>query len=310
MPEPKFGVIYSRLHQVIPPGEFAHKVEDMGFDAVWATEGLANQLQALDPIVAMAALAQGSQRLTVGSCVIISPLRNPAILAKEVASLDVLSGGRIVLGVGVGASSLSNPADFRVAGVDASERGARCSEGIEVMKKLWTGERVEHHGQFHRFDDIEMTPTPARKPHPPIWAGGNAEGVLKRAARLCDGFVPMAQGPEDWAAMWARIGAYASEYGRVPAAITPALHVYYCMAASRAEAGQIAERTLSNRYGMPVSLPHVDRYVFGTPEDCMETIAAYRAVGVTEFVLNTVRPVPEVVAEVEKFAELVLPRVR
>ncbi len=309
MPGPKFGVIYSRLHQVIPPGDFAREVEDMGFDAVWATEGLANQLQALDPIVAMAALAQGSERLTVGSCVIISPLRNPAILAKEVASLDVLSGGRIVLGVGVGGSSLSNPADFRVAGVDPSERGARCSEGIEVMKKLWTGERVDHAGRFHRFDDIEMTPVPARKPHPPIWAGGNAEGVLKRAARLCDGFVPMAQGPEDWAAMWARIGAYATEYGRDPAAITPALHVYYCMAESRAEAGRIAEQTLSNRYGMPVSLPHVDRYLFGTPEDCIETIAAYRAVGVAEFVLNTVRPVPEVVAEVEKFAERVLPRV-
>ena len=88
MPGPKFGVIYSRLHQVIPPGAFARKVEDMGFDAVWATEGLANQLQALDPIVAMAALALGSERLTVGSCVIISPLRNPAILAKEVASLE------------------------------------------------------------------------------------------------------------------------------------------------------------------------------------------------------------------------------
>ena len=76
-----------------------------------------------------------------------------------------------------------------------------------------------------------------------------------------------------------------------------------------AEAGRIAEQTLSNRYGMPVCLPDVDRYLFGTPEDCIETIAAYRAVGVAEFVLNTVRPVPEVVAEVEKFAERVLMRV-
>jgi len=134
--------------------------------------------------------------------------------------------------------------------------------------------------------------------------------VLKRAARLCDGFVPMAPGPEGWAAMWGRVCGYAADYGRDPGTITPALHTYYCMAGSRTEAGRLAEQTLANRYGMPVSLPHVDRYLFGTPDDCLETIAAYRAAGVEEFVLNTVRPVPDVVAEVEKFAELVLPRVR
>lgn len=310
MPGPRFGVIYSRLHEIVAPSEFAHLVEQLGFDSVWATEGLVNQLPAIDPIVAMAALAHGCRRITVGSCVILSPLRTPAILAKEIASLDVLSNGRIVLGIAVGGSSLSNPADYVVSGVDPRERGGRCDEGIEIMKKLWTGESVSHHGQFYNFDDIHMRPAPIQKPHPPIWVGGNADGAIKRAARSGNGFVPVGEGADAYRASWERLEKYAAEAKRGVSEITPAVHLFYCMGDNRDHAHALVERTLNERYGIAVKLENDGRFILGSADDCAKVIENYMAAGVTDFILNTVRPLAEVRADVERFAEKVLPRFR
>jgi probable F420-dependent oxidoreductase len=310
MARPRFGVIYSRLHPFIAPAEFARKAEALGYDSVWATEGLVNELPALDPVVAIAGFALGTTRVAVGSCVLLSPLRSPIILAKQIASLDVLSGGRVVFGIGVGGSTLSNPDAYRALGIAVHERGARCDEGIEIMRKLWSGQRVSHTGRFYRFDDIAMEPVPLQRPHPPIWAGGAADGVLRRTARSCDGFVPIGSGAENYRRHWERIGAFAGEFGRDSAAITRAVHLYYCMARNRPEGHAVAERTLTERYGYRVSLPDDDRFPFGNADDCLETIAAYRAAGVEHFVLNPVRPLGEVVVEVERFAESLLPEIR
>lgn len=306
----KVGVIYSRLHPVIAPAEFARKAEAMGYDSVWATEGLVNELPALDPVVAIAGLALGTTRVAIGSCVLLSPLRHPVILAKQIASLDVLCGGRLVFGLGVGGSTLSNPDAYRALGIAVEERGARCDEGIEIMRKLWSGKRVSHAGRFYRFADIAMEPVPLQRPHPPIWAGGAADAVLRRTARVCDGFVPIGSGAQTYRRHWERICAFAAEFGRDPASITRAIHLYSCLAKDRREGHALAERTLSERYGYQVSLPDDGRFPFGTADDCLETIAAYRAAGVEHFVINPVRPLGEVVAEVERFAERLLPEIR
>jgi len=307
---PRFGVIYSRLHDIIAPSDFSQKVEQLGFDSVWATEGLVNQLPAIDPIVAMAALAHGCKRITVGSCVILSPLRTPAMLAKEIASLDILSNGRIVLGIAVGGSSLSNPADYIVSGVNPRERGGRCDEGIEIMKKLWTGETVSHHGEFYDFNDIYMRPAPIQKPHPPIWVGGNADGAIKRAARAGDGFVPVGEGAEAYRKSWETLNRYAGEAKRNTSDITPAVHLFYCMGDNKDHAHALVERTLNERYGIVVKLENDGRFILGNADECAKVIESYMAAGVTDFVLNTVRPLAEVTADIEKFAEKVLPKFR
>lgn len=310
MSAPQFGVIYSRLHEVIAPAKFAQRIEQLGFDSVWATEGLVNQLAALDPIVVMAELAHGSERLRVGSCVILSPLRSPAVLAKEIASLDFLSKGRIVLGLAVGGSSLSNPADYTASGVDPKGRGERCNEGIEVMRKLWTGERVSHHGRFYQFDDIYMYPKPVQTPHPPIWVGGNADGAVKRAAKWGDGFVPIGEGAGEYKKAWDSLCALAREAGRDCAKIIPAVHLFYCMADNRPTARALVERTLTLRYGIEVKVEDDQRYLLGNADDCAAVIDQYLAAGVQQFVINTVRPLDEVCPDIEKFAQLILPRFR
>lgn len=307
---PSFGIIYSRLHEIIAPAEFARRVETLGYDSVWATEGLVNQAPALDPIITMAELAHGSERIDVGSCVILSPLRNPAVLAKEIATLDFLSAGRIVLGLAVGGSSLSNPADYSVTGIDPRERAARCDEGIEIMKKLWTGERISHRGKFYRFDDIYMHPRPVQKPHPRIWVGGNADGAVRRAGRFGDGFVPIGEGAESYKKLWAKLCESAHMADRDPSGITPAVHLFYSMAENRRSAHAIVEKTLTERYGFKVTIEDDRRFLLGNADDCAEAIESYLAVGVTQFVINTVRPLAEVCTDVERFAELVLPHFR
>ena len=308
MPGPKFGVIYSRLHPLITPGAFAKRVEQLGFSSVWVTEGLANQKAALDPLVTMAAFAATTDTITIGSCVLIAPLRTPALLAKTVASLDILSAGRLILGIGVGGSSLSNSSDFAACGIDPRERGARCDELVELMQAFWTGEPVSYDGVHYQVKDIQLNPTPVQNPHPPIWAGGEADGVLRRTAKHCTGFVPVGRGPRHYQKLWDRIRSYADEYTQDWSTIQRAVHLYYCSAKDQATAHAQVERTLSDRYGFEVSLPDDGSFLTGTVDDCLRAIESYRAVGVEHFVLNTARPIEEVTDDIEKFAESILPR--
>ena len=310
MTEPKFGVIYSRLHPVIAPGEFGRQTESAGFDSVWVTEGLANQRAALDPVLVMLAIAEGTTHITVGSCVILLPLRTPAIFAKEIASLDLLAGGRIVLGVGVGASALSHPADFRACGIDPGHRGALCDEMLDCLVALWRGESTTHHGRFFDFEDIVLKPVPVQTPHPPLWMGGNARGVLKRTARLGNGFAPMGAGPERYRELWSEVAGFAEAKKRDPNDITRAVHIYCCMDDNRDRAHETVERTLTERYGFEVKLADRDAFLIGNADHCVRTIESYIEAGVQHFVINIARPLEEVPHDMLRLADEVLPRCR
>jgi len=309
MPDIRFGVSYSRLHSVVPIPQFGEAVESIGFDGVWVTEGLVNELPALDILMSLQAFVSCTQRITVGTGVLLLPLRNPAIVAKQVATADVISDGRVILGVGVGGSRNSNPAGFEVCGIPLKERGGRTDEALEVMTKLWTGEPVSHSGRYHSFENITMYPPPRQRPHPPIWTGGgSAERVLRRTARWCDGFLPTEIASEHYPGLWDRIRRYGDEYGRDTSGMVKALHIYLSLDTDRDAARAVAERTLTERYGFDVTLPdEPGKYAFGTVDDCARVIEAFVAVGVTDFVFNTVRPLSEVLGQVERLGTEVMP---
>ncbi len=310
MTDPKFGVIYSRLHPVMAPGEFGHRAETAGYDSIWVTEGLANQRAALDPVLAMMAIAQGTTQITVGSCVILLPLRTPAIFAKEIASLDLLSGGRIVLGIGVGASALSNPADFRACGIDPRHRGALCDEILDCLVALWRGESTTHHGRFFDFEDIVLRPVPKQTPYPPLWMGGEARGVLKRTARLGNGFAPMGAGPDRYRELWREVADLTEAENRDPADITRAIHLYCCMDDNDDKAHETVEQTLTERYGFEVTLPDRGAFLIGSADRCVRVVESYLEVGVQHFVINIARPLEEVPHDMLRLADEVLPRCR
>jgi probable F420-dependent oxidoreductase len=174
----------------------ARAAEDAGFDSVWTAEHVVlpeprtpespvpARTPLLDPAVALAHIAAHTERIKLATGIIILPQRNPVVLAKELATVDVLSRGRLVFGLGAGYI----PAEFAALGKVFEERGARTDEAIEVLRTLWTAEAPRFEGRFFRFADIDAQPRPVQKPHPPIVVGGMSRPALRRAVRQGDGW--------------------------------------------------------------------------------------------------------------------------
>src|SRR6476660_5929460 len=147
-------------------------VDDCRYDSLWVGDHIAFAVAIFDPLMQLAQAAVVSRRLKLGTNVYLVPLRHPVPIAKQAATLDHLSEGRLIFGVGIGGEF---PKEFEACGVPLRERGPRLGEAVEVMRKLWTGETVSHHGRFYQFADVKMTPSPRQPGGPPIWFGGRSE---------------------------------------------------------------------------------------------------------------------------------------
>ncbi len=158
--------------------------------------------------VLFAALAAVTEKLRFTTGVYVLPARNPHEVARATATLGILSGGRFILGVGVGWMK----EEFDIYGVDFRSRGRRTDEMIEVLKKLWSGEMVEHHGEHFDFPRVQLSPVPAEPP--PIYIGGASEVALRRAARVGDGYIGAGTAPEDVSRLLGRLRELRREYGR------------------------------------------------------------------------------------------------
>ena len=159
--------------------------EELGWDSIWFSERVSSD--APDPLVAMAAVAGRTRRLKFGPAVMIVPGRNPLLLAKQLATLDVISNGRLVVAFGLGVDARAERAIFTV---DRSEAAARTDEAVALMRLAWTRERVTFEGRFHRVDDVPVGPRPLQQPHPDVWFGGVSRPALRRVGRLGDGWLP------------------------------------------------------------------------------------------------------------------------
>lgn len=159
--------------------------ESLGLDSIWFSERVTFDIA--DPMAAMAAVAARTKRLKFGTSVLVLPGRNPVLLAKELATIDVLSAGRLVVGVGLGAPS---PSEHDAFMVDRAEAGERAVEALSLIKRLWTEERVTHKGRFFAVKDLGILPKPVQKPHPDVWFGGHSRAALKRVGALGDGWLP------------------------------------------------------------------------------------------------------------------------
>ena len=174
----------------------AKAVEDVGLDSVWTGEHVVlpdprvppspsePQTPFLDPLIALSHIAANTSRIGLGTGIIILPQRNPVVLAKELASLDVVSRGRLIFGIGAG---YLEP-EFRAIGAPFEDRGAATDEWIEVIKALWTMEKPAYDGTYFSFSGIDAQPRPVQQPHPPIVVGGMSKLAAKRAARFGDGW--------------------------------------------------------------------------------------------------------------------------
>jgi probable F420-dependent oxidoreductase len=216
-------------------GAYLRRAEDLGFDCAVTIDHLlltppAYACTWLEPVSLLSALAGVTRTIKLGTMVLVLPLRNPVSFAKEWATLDVLSGGRSILGIGVG----WHEEEFALMGVPHRERGRRTEECLEIIRALWAGDRVSYEGRYYRFRDLTIDPKPHRKPHPPIWIGGgtqpsekiyaqtvaNIDPVLRRIARYADVWVPHSSATPGMVRRdWAAIQGFARDLGRDPATI-------------------------------------------------------------------------------------------
>ncbi|MBO0911470.1 MAG: TIGR03619 family F420-dependent LLM class oxidoreductase [Acidobacteria bacterium] len=172
---------------------FLKRAEALPFAAAWCIEQVIGTAPVLESVATLAYAAAVTKRLRLGIAVLIIPQRNPIDLAKSLSSVDVLSRGRLIVGVGLGQSARLYPA----YGLAQEGRVTRFRENLEIMKRLWTEERVTLDGRFSHLERIPMEPKPVQKPHPPIWFGGRAEAALKRAVELGTGYIGAGSTPTD-----------------------------------------------------------------------------------------------------------------
>jgi len=304
-------------------GRYLRRAEALGFDAAVVIDHLLTTPPAytctwLEPMTLLAALAGVTERIELGTLVLVLPFRNPVYFAKEWATLDLLSGGRTICGLGVGWAE----EEFQLMGVPRTERGRRTDEGLELLRRLWTEDRVSYDGRIFKVRAVTIEPKPLRKPHPPIWIGGGSQPfekiygqqtpdvtpVLRRIARHADAWVPHSSATPDMVRHdWDILERAAPEFGRKVADIRVVYSnfVYLLGKGERAEAAVPRLKTFS---GMDVEYWR-EHYLLGEPGEIVERInRRIAAVGgrVDWVMLNPVDWDP---GQLERLATEVLPHV-
>jgi probable F420-dependent oxidoreductase len=275
-------------------GRFVDDLERLRYDSVWFSERLTGE--APDPVVAMAHAAGRTTKLKFGMSVMVLPGRSPALVAKEIASLDVLSGGRILPAFGLGVADAREHAAFSVAKED---RAPMFNESLALIRRFWTGEPVTHEGRFFRYDGVAVRPVPVQSP-PDVWLGGIAPSELRRVGRVADGWLPSFVTPAEAAAAAVTVREAAAEAGRE---IDPE-HFGALIAYSSGQplGGPLLDRLRARRKGgdpaevVPVGLDAVQA-----------AIEAFARVGFSKFVLIPIVDPGDLTAELEAVAEAVLP---
>ncbi len=310
MAQIQFGVQYNgvSMSSVIGPVEFARRMEGLGYRSFFVPE--LETLATLDPFILLAAVAQHTERMRLGTGVAVLPFRSPYQTAKIATSIDVLSGGRMVLGLGSG-GVFNN--DFVVEGVRPEDRRSLTDEGLELVRRLLSEERVTHSGAHHKMEDVALEPQSVQQPHLPIWTGAMWNGrfsrrMLERTAKWGDGFHPHGMTPEGYAEGKAAIEEMAAGLGRDPSRLEWSCNMYLCMGASREAAMEEVRRAMRQRFGEDAWELDPDTLLLGTAADCVESIEAFAEAGVGHFVINAMCGPEALVENYERFSAEVMGR--
>lgn len=274
------------------------QVEDAGFDSLFAGDHLFPTGQNPDALALLAGCATLTSRIVLGTSVLLLPLRDPVVVAKQAATIDLLSGGRFVLGVGVGGEF---DWEWNAMGVPVSGRGRRLDEYLALVQALWTGEPVDHPGPLRPVRGVKGSPRPAQAPGPPIWVGGRSDAALRRAARH-DGWCAYAVSPRRTKAS---VDSIAELRGNLEGFRVSAV-VFTAIDDDEAKARELAGRVLGSRYGQDF-----DRFLdafcaVGTPARVAQRVEDFRAAGVDDVLLAPQVPAADFEAQVDALAEAVL----
>lgn len=300
----KFGIAIPQAFNQEPVDvalveNFLKQAECLGYHSVWVQEVIDASL--LEPASLLAYAAALTQNLRLGSAVLLTALRSPLQLAKTLSTLDHLSRGRLIMGVGLGSNTQVYPA----FGLSADRRLRRFIDGIALMKELWTEERVSHDGEFWQLHDERLEPKPLQKPHPPIWFGGSHPNALRRAVRLGDGWIGGRTATDKFKSHLNILRQFLDESGRDSADFMIGKRVYIAVDSNRSRAEQRLNQWFSQVYG--VGDIAGSAAIYGSEQECIDKLGELVQAGARLLILN---PISDHMEHLDVLAKNILPKLR
>jgi probable F420-dependent oxidoreductase len=259
----------------------AAAMEELPVDSLWTGGHIASRNPSPEAMMNLARLSAVTERVTIGTSILLLPLYEPAIVAKQVADLDRATGGRLVLGVGIGGEY---PAEFRACHVPMGERGRRTDEAIALLRKLWTAETITHEGRFYAMADVRVHPAPVQPGGPPIVVAGRKEPAMRRAALLGDGWMPYLYSARRYAASVRTIREAAAEAERGLDGFAWYAWVFVNIDPDGARAREGAARTMGGNYNQDFREMVDNVAAAGTPEEVVDKLTAFVEAGARHFI--------------------------
>ncbi|MDP6709051.1 MAG: LLM class flavin-dependent oxidoreductase [Alphaproteobacteria bacterium] len=285
----------------------SRQIEDLGYDILGCGEHVSFYVDTANGLVSLSVAAGATTRIRLMSAITLAPLYPAALLAKMGAALDVASGGRFTLGVGVGGEF---PNEFAACGVPVNQRGSRTDDALEVITRTWTATNVTYEGRYTKLENFSLKPLPIQKPRPPIWVSGRTDAAMRRAAKYADGWLPYMYTPEQLAESITSIRAYGEDQGRDMSNFRFGLYIFSAVHEDNDQAVSYAVDRLSTQYSQDFS-KLVHKYALaGDPAHCQARLREYIDAGASTIVISSACPGDYIDANLEMTAGEVIPAFR
>ena len=299
---------YPEMPDVQALVEYGVKMEELGFDSLWVWDhillGVEPNFPIIESLTLLTAIAARTKKIKLGTGILVLPLRNPVVLAKQLSSMDLLSNGRLIMGMASGWYKR----EFDAVGVPFEKRGKIMDENLEIITRFWTENMVKGEWTRHQIPAGVMYPKPAQKPRPPILIGGYVDRVLKRAAVDGDGWLTYFYRPESFAKSWAKIRDFAKEGGKDPDTLLNAAQLPIRIGKSRAAVESEMMEWLGKEWDYASwSESTKDSAILGTVDECVEQLKAHLAVGAQKLIFVPYRYEMD---QIEIIAREIIPRLK
>jgi probable F420-dependent oxidoreductase len=288
--------------------DLAVQAEALSFDSVWVGDSILARPR-LEALTTLAAVASRTTRVKLGTAVLLSALRHPVVLANEAANVDILSHGRLILGLGIATKTPTVEREFAACGVPFGRRLGMFEEGVEIMRRLWTESRVTFSGRHFQLQDVSLGLKPTQPGGIPVWLAGAVDNALRRVVRLGDGWFPNPSSPQALADLWGRLQSLARQMGRDPTALQRCVYTTLNINADVAQAEREMRAFVEGYYGARYeTMSRVQGLCAGTAHACADWLQKFIVAGAQTVVIRFGGP--DQFQQLERCAKEVLPQVQ
>jgi probable F420-dependent oxidoreductase len=288
--------------------DLAEHAEEAGFDSVWVGDSVLARPR-FEALTTLAAVAARTERVRLGTAVLLPMLRQPVVLANQVANLDLIASGRLILGVGIGGNNASVAQEFAACGVPIARRIGMFEETLALMRRLWTEAEVTFEGRYFQLQSVRLGLRPLQQSGVPLWLAGSGDNALRRVLRLGDGWLPISSSPQAFAADWERLQALGREMGRNAHDLHRCLYTTLNVNADVAQAERELRVFIENYYKILYEVQATrNGLCAGSAEQCIAWLKAFVASGAQTMVVRFGSP--DQMGQLARFAREVLPHVR